>query len=199
MFKPMGWSTLVALGVAALGVAVLGVGCASAPAAEPALPEEPAPTDPGAVGAEADEEQLVCTKMGCGSGFRVALDVDVWPSGRYVFTVESDGGGRTVCEGGLPLNSCELGGNIKCDGGEGPNPRGVQIGEFGCDLPAGKQRWDNIQIEGVPKSVSVSIQVNGSDFASASFTPEYETLTPNGVKCGPVCEQGSGLLRVGGR
>ncbi len=138
---------------------------------------------------DGDPPDAPCPMMGCIDGLTIELAPPggQWAPGAYVFQVKSTEG-TTSCEGSLPLPACDQGRALRCTG---PT---VSIGEVGCALPPDQHGFAGIDLPGGPLLVEISIQKDGQPLASAELDPDYRTESPNGLRCGPVCEQASGRV-----
>lgn len=129
--------------------------------------------------------QKACTQMGCTNGLQLSVNPDYdWKNGIYAFEFYLDGK-NVKCTGALPLKPCEKGPSLSC------NKDGVMITESGCALPPSAQGFGDIQIEGQPRRVLVRITRNGKPVVTRTVVPKYQTFTPNGPGCGPVCTSAS--------
>jgi hypothetical protein len=125
-----------------------------------------------------------CTEIGCQDGLLIRVTpTEAWPHGAYTFTVEADAK-TTTCTGSLPLPACGTPG-LTCDG------PGVTIGESGCALDPAQHAFADIMFEATPTSVTVGVDLDGRTIASQTFTPEYQTVQPNGPGCDPICTNAS--------
>jgi hypothetical protein len=162
------------------------MGCASA-----APPADGPPADgadpPGA-----------CTSLGCESGFRLETSQVTgdgpsprpWPHGAYRVTASVDGQ-EAVCEGELPLPSCDAGPALRCTGAP------MTVEESGCALDPAEHGFGALRFgdTGV-KTVDVRVERDGVVVARGSFAPVYRTLQPNGPRCEPTCESAEDTLEV---
>ncbi|WP_437925236.1 hypothetical protein WMF37_40215 [Sorangium sp. So ce291] len=53
--------------------------------------------------------------------------------------------------------------------------------------PIPGQFVQGITVHGTPARVDVVVRRDGAAVGERSFTPEYQTSTPNGEGCGPAC------------
>lgn len=137
-------------------------------------------TDGGGNGDSTSPGPVGCTEIGCQDGLLVQVTPSSgWPAGQYTYAIELDD--QTItCTGTLPLPACGSPG-MTCDA------EGVQITESGCALPPEEQAFGDVNVPTQPTAVSITIQHDGTEVASGSWTPEYETLQPNGPECEPTC------------
>jgi hypothetical protein len=137
-------------------------------------------SDGPAPGGSSEPTQAGCTEIGCQDGLLVRVTpTSAWPSGEYTFTIEADSG-TTVCTGSLPLPACETRA-ISCDGND------VQVTESGCALEPSQHAFGDLMFTSAPASLTVTVTRDGQQVGSRSWTPEYQTVQPNGPGCEPTC------------
>jgi hypothetical protein len=133
--------------------------------------------------------QKVCTQMGCIDGFHVDVEPQVWPKGRYKFTIAADDR-NMICEGSLPLPACGKQA-LACKGDVE-----VMIAESGCALPPEQHGFGGFTFKGAPAKVSITIARGGKEVAKGTYTPAYKKVQPNGPECQPTCNHASDKLTV---
>lgn len=111
-----------------------------------------------------------------------------WPHGTYRFEIVADAVTST-CTGALPLPKCGTSA-IQC---EGPP---VAIDESGCALPPSEHAFSDLQFPDAPSSLQIEIQLDGTPVVSQTWSPQYETLRPNGPSCEPTCRHATVNLAV---
>lgn len=123
----------------------------------------------------------VCELRDCEEELRVKFRVDEsWYTAPYEITVVS--GKQTLrC---FPLFPEGAGGW----GGEGGAPSVVGSDCEG-DLPFTKFEPPVLFLSGTPKSVDVTLEVEGETWIEQKLTPVYAPFYPNGEECEPVCQQ----------
>ena len=123
---------------------------------------------------------MACTEIGCQDGLLIRVTpTSGWPAGQYVITTQVDDA-TIVCTGTLPLPACGTPG-LTCDG------EGVQVTESGCALGPEEHAFGDVMLATQPESVSLTIERDGTQVADGSWTPDYETVQPNGPECEPTC------------
>jgi hypothetical protein len=128
-----------------------------------------------------------CTAIGCQSGLTVAFSNPLRQAGTYTFSVELDG--QVVsCETALPFSSCS--------GTSGCSVPNVFLARSGCALPAEQHEVTGLRVLSVARTVGVTIEHDGTQIASETFTPSYVRSQPNGEGCEPVCEQADASIVV---
>ena len=144
--------------------------------------DKPAPAGPG----DGAGGEQACTQIGCINGLRVELKKTTpWLPGTYTFGFELDDR-KVECKGSLPLQACETGPSLSCT----PDAM-VQIGESGCALPPAEHGFSDIQINGEPQAVKLTVTHDDKPLHTADITPNYMTSRPNGDKCEPTCRNAS--------
>lgn len=121
-----------------------------------------------------------CTEIGCQDGLIVRVTpMEAWPHGEYRFDIEVDGEAIS-CTGSLPLPECGTSGHT-CDG------TGLVLTESGCALDPSQHAFGDIMFSSTPSSVSIDVELDEQAVGSGSWTPEYQTVQPNGPDCEPTC------------
>lgn len=122
----------------------------------------------------------VCTLRDCDEELRVNFRGDEsWSSVPYEITAVS--GEQTLrC---FPL--FEEGGAL----GGGAGAPSIVGSECEGDLPFTKFDPPVLILSGTPKSVEVTLEVEGKPWFSKELTPVYAPFYPNGEACEPVCQQ----------
>lgn len=146
---------------------MLAVACAVACAADPASYDD----DRGV-------EETGCSPADCESGLRIALVTTVFTPGAY--TVSSRGDGvEAVCD--FVIGGIEDG----CDGGP-------CMLEDECDAVANLSFPPHSVVVQVapdaPEVVEVVVSRGRNQVFADTFVPSYQTFTPAGPGCDPVCE-----------
>lgn len=130
-----------------------------------------------------------CTEIGCHDGLIVRVTPSSgWPHGMYRFVIEADGE-TTTCARSLPLPECGTPA-LPC---EGPP---VMIGASGCALDPSEHGFGDVVFEAAPEQVRIEIARDGEVIAAQEWTPQYETVQPNGPGCEPICETATVELAV---
>lgn len=120
-----------------------------------------------------------CTDMGCQSGFVVTLQTAEWNEGEYQVMITADD--RTIlCAAKLPLPKSYP--QSTCSASD------VTLGTSGSELPFPQQSLSEVRFSSTyPFKVTILLTRDSIKLAERTFTPEYETLQPNGPGCEPTC------------
>jgi len=133
-----------------------------------------------------DDDQA-CTAMACSDGLDIAFSVK--QAGTYSFNLVADGE-VTTCGATLPLPPCD-------QPAGGCSRQNVTLGLSGCALPTAEHSLEGISLTGVhPTSMEVFVSRDGEEIAHDMFSPTYQTLSPNGEECGPICSQATVTLNM---
>lgn len=129
-----------------------------------------------------------CTQIGCEDG--LTIEFSAKQPGAYTFDIVADG--QTItCNATLPLPPCSSPPTPNC------SVAGVSLTESGCALVPSAHSLEGLYFYDMhPKSVEVTVLRDGAEVARQTFAPAYKTVAPNGVECGPVCEQATVSLAV---
>jgi hypothetical protein len=120
-----------------------------------------------------------CTLIGCLSGVTVDFAEPLQAQGAYTFSVDLDGDVVT-CVATLPLTE---------EAGDGCDDERVMLWESGSALAESEHELPGMDINGeAVEAVVISVALDGVALGSASFSPEYSRVAPNGEECGPVCD-----------
>ncbi len=131
--------------------------------------------------------QEECTDMSCVDGVEVFFQKDSWDAGTYMVEIEADG--QVIsCFGTIPIVAGD---------GSGCDTAGATLYMSDGSLPVEEQSLDGFLLArtGLPE-VLIAIYRGKELLAYENFQPTYETLTPNGEDCGPVCEYASYDLQI---
>lgn len=123
-----------------------------------------------------------CTEIGCVDGFSGEFSPAFTTPGAYAFTLDLDGSVST-CAGSLPLND-----DFNCDGALGVTLSGSALPDSEHSLPG----FQILQFDFV--TLQLTVTRDGTEEASWTVTPEWETFAPNGPECGPVCTSAGARL-----
>ena len=130
------------------------------------------------VGCRQDE----CTDMSCVDGLEVSFRKNYWDEGTYLVEIEADGQ-LISCFGTIPIEAGD---------GSGCDTAGATLYLSGGSLPIEEQSLDGFLLSRAGLLDVVTAIYRGKELlAYEGFQPSYETLTPNGEDCGPVCEYAS--------
>jgi hypothetical protein len=144
----------------------------------------------GSVGCDASSQNggSSCTLIGCDGGLRIDFTRSAWPAGNYSVFVVMDANQQALCQVKLPMSPTESAGIC--------NAEDVLLATSGQMLPANQQSILGVRINGVPKTVNVTIKRDGQTELAADVTPTYVTSQPNGPGCEPTCTQATAQLPV---
>ena len=134
---------------------------------------ETAAKESGAAGSRSGG--IDCTEIGCADGFSGQFSPAFTAAGAYVFTLALDGAVST-CAGTLPFND-----DFSCDGALG-------LTLSGTALPPSDQSLPGFEIRQIDfATLQLTVTRDGTEEASWTVTPTWDTVAPNGPECGPVC------------
>lgn len=123
-----------------------------------------------------------CTEIGCLSHFRADFSRSgSWESGRWEVTFRADGTTLGSCEVELPASSQNVEGDCTGD-------LLLRLGSDGQAIESATSRRQEFSDQ-TPSDITVRLERNGQPVAQQTFSPEFESVRPNGPGCPPVCEQ----------
>jgi hypothetical protein len=126
--------------------------------------------------------EVACTEMGCHDGLYINVPNQYkWQPGKYRFVFVMDKA-KINCTGSLPFKDCRDE-HIKCD------KPGIIITEIGCALPKIDHAFGSILTEIFPQKMQVTIYREKKKLLDQKMEINYQTVTPNGIKCEPKCKQ----------
>ncbi len=130
--------------------------------------------------------ELACTLMGCSDRLTIELQrAGTWAAGSYRVDLVVDGV-NVACEARITDDPCDEEAT-SCTAGA--PVRLTTARPFGCATPPTMNTVPGIYIDKAAAEVKLSVKHEGAELVSESITPRYDTLTPNGPVCGPICRQ----------
>ena len=108
-------------------------------------------------------------------------------AGSYTVTLDLDGE-RVTCQSALPFAGCS--------GGSPCSSSKAILEQSGCALPSSAHEIIGLRVTSAAKTVSLRIELDGTEIASENFSPSYVRSAPNGEGCGPICEQANATLAI---
>jgi hypothetical protein len=136
--------------------------------------------------------ELTCTLIGCQNSATVAIRRQSGQLPSFALTVEMDG--RAIECPAPPGNNAWA----RCNDQVSVTTREVQecqqsrVGDSIVVTCAGTGRFEQIlEITGTPASVKVSARAGAAPAGEQTFTPQYQSVQPNGPECEPTCRQWS--------
>jgi len=112
-----------------------------------------------------------CTEVGCTDSITVTFDRDIPRD----YTVE------------ITFNGVK--GTADCTQATNPGNEEVEVPVSGLDGNTLLCRPNGALLQGAPEEVVFTFTFAGGGVAEVALAPKYNSVTPNGEECGPVCDQ----------
>ena len=131
---------------------------------------------------------LMCTEIGCLGGLSFGFEVD--EPGTWTFELDLIEDATVIdtitCVGTLPLSD---------DADDGCDRSDAFLTLSGSELDPSQQSIAGLTLDNTtPEVVDVRVFLDDEERLNETFTPVYETFSPNGEECGPTCTSGGETL-----
>jgi hypothetical protein len=137
-------------------------------------------------------QEVTCTLIGCQDGATLTLRRQGGQLPSFALTVQMDG--HTIECPAPPGNNAFARCNEQAfvTTREAQDCQPSRVGDSVVVTCTGTGRFEQIlEITGTPASVKVAARAGAAPIAEKTFTPQYQSVQPNGPQCDPTCRQWS--------